>query len=60
MLKEMSFLINGLTKEFCKMFWSELKEPFMNSFNKTKISQRPITSKTQVVKLIQKKIKIKD
>ena len=33
---------NGLTKEFYKAFWIELKEPFMNYFSQTKISKKPI------------------
>ena len=31
---------DGLTKEFYKAFWSELKEPFMNSNSQSKISKK--------------------
>ena len=45
-----------LTKQFYEDFWSELKEPFMNSVRQTKISKKLITSQRQAVtKLIEKK-----
>ena len=51
---------DGLTKEFYEAFWSELKEPFMNSISQTKISKKLITSQRQaVIKLIEKKDKDK-
>ena len=31
---------DGLTKEFYEAFWSELKEPFMNSISQTKIIKK--------------------
>ena len=51
---------DSLTKEFYEAFWSELKEPFMNSISQTKISKKLITSQRQaVIKLIEKKDKDK-
>ena len=35
---------DSLTKEFYEAFWSDLKEPFMNSISQTKISKKLITS----------------
>ena len=49
---------DGLTKKFYKGFWSELKEPFMNSISQTKIRKKLITSQRQaIIKLIEKKDK---
>ena len=51
---------DGLTKKFCETFWSELKEPFMSSISRAKISKKLITSQRQaVIKLIEKKDKNK-
>ena len=51
---------HSLTKECYEAFWSELKEPFMNSISQTKISKKLITSQRQaVIKLIEKKDKDK-
>ena len=47
---------DGLTKEFYKTFWDELKIPFMKSINKafhTKILSIP--RRQAVIKLIEKK-----
>ena len=41
---------DGLNKDFYEAFWRELKEPLINSINKTKISERLITSQRQAVK----------
>ena len=35
-----SLVTNGLTKEFYKTFWEELKQPFMNSLNQAKVSKK--------------------
>ena len=51
---------NFLIKEFYKAFWSELKEPFMNSISQTRIIKKLITSQMQaVIKLTGKKDKEK-
>ena len=51
---------DGLTIQFYETFWSELKEPFINSITQTKISKKLITSQKQaVIKLIEKKDKDK-
>ena len=45
----------GLTKEFYKAFWNELKKLFINSNTQTKISKKLITLKKRaVIKLIGK------
>ena len=51
---------NVLIKEFYEAFWSELKEPFMNSISQTRIIKKLITSQMQaVIKLTEKKDKEK-
>ena len=51
---------NGLTKEFYETFWEELKQTFMNSLNKAKLSKKLVTSQRQaVMKLLEKKDKDK-
>ena len=50
---------DSLIKEFYDAFWSDLKEPFMNSISQTKISKKLITSLRQaIIKVIKRKIKI--
>ena len=52
---------DGLTKEFYSYFWEELKEPFVPSIRAAKRKTEFTSSKKQaVIKLIQKKIEIKD
>lgn len=51
---------DGLTKEFYKMFWS-LEEPSLNSTRTSSLKQEVCSSqKHAVIKLIQKRMKIKD
>ena len=51
---------DGLTKEFCETFWEELKEPFMNLLDQTKVSKKLVTSQRQaVMKSLEKKDKDK-
>ena len=40
---------DGLAKEFYKNFWKELKEPFMNSINQTKMRKKLINSQRHAV-----------
>ena len=52
---------DGLTKEFCETFWSEVKKTFLScilhSFGKKELC----TSQRQaIIKLIEKKTQIKD
>ena len=51
---------DGLTKEFYKTFWDELKEIFVNSIRKAKETRLLSTSQRQAIWLIEKKIEIKD
>ena len=47
---------DGLTKEFYKMFWNEIKHPFMNSIMEAREKNKLSTSQCQaVIKLIEKK-----
>ena len=49
---------NSLTKKIYNEYWSELKEPFMNSITQTEMGQKRLTSQRQaVIKLIEKKDK---
>ena len=51
---------NSLTKKIYNEYWSELKEPFMNSITQTKMGQKRLTSQRQaVIKLIEKEDKDK-
>ena len=51
---------DGLTKEFYEIFWEELKQPFMNSLNQAKVSEKLVTSQRQAeIKLLEKKDKNK-
>ena len=51
---------DGLTKEFYETFWEELKQPFMNLLNQTKVGKKLVTSKRQaVIKVLEKKDKDK-
>ena len=45
-----------LTKEFYKMFWNEIKHPFMNSIMEARETKKLITAQHQAkIKLIEKK-----
>ena len=49
---------DGLTKQFCEIFWEKLTQPFKKSSNQTKGSKKLVTSQRQaVIKLIEKKDK---
>ena len=50
---------DGLTKEFYKMFWNEIKHPFMNSIMEAREKKKLGTSQLQaVIKLIEKKERV--
>ena len=53
---------DGLTKEFYKTFWDELKKIFVNSVREAKeIEHLSTTQRQAIIKLIEKKkTKIKD
>ena len=47
---------DGLTKEFYKTFWNQIKQPFMNSIMEAREEKKLSTSQRQaVIKLIEKK-----
>ena len=47
---------DGLTKEFYKTFWNEIKHPFMNFIMQARVKNKLSTSQCQaVIKLIKKK-----
>ena len=49
-----------LTKEFYKMFWIEIKNPFMYSIMEAREKKKLSTSQRQaVIKLIEKKERVK-
>ena len=49
---------DGLTKEFCKTFWEEIKIPLCNSITKSYQSGELSPSQRQtVIKLIEKRIR---
>ena len=51
---------DGLTKEFCKNFWEELKQTFMNSLKEANVSKKLVKSQRQaVIKLLEKRDKDK-
>ena len=52
---------NGVTKEFYKAFWNDLKTPLLLSVNKaSKVREISTFQKQAVIKLIEKKPKIND
>ena len=51
----------GLTKEFDEVFWEDLKTPLISRFKSTfDIIELSSSQKQAVIKLIEKRIKIKD
>ena len=52
---------DGLTKDFYETFWDDLKEIFVNSVREAKeIGHLSTSQKQAIIKLIEKKIDIKD
>ena len=52
---------DGLTKEFYEAFWNEIKHVFLKSLKQAKEKgQLSISQRQAVIKLIEKKIEIKD
>ena len=52
---------DGLTKEFYKAFWTELKEDFVDAVSEAKEKGILSTSQIQaIIKLIEKRIEIRD
>ena len=52
---------DGITKEFYKAFWDDLKIPYLSSVNKAfKVGQLSTSQKQLVIKLIKKRTNIHD